>query len=59
MERYIQWRRDDGSSFDPWIRVHERVGGAILRSAPAAMHVTGSIPEWERWTGLALPESGA
>jgi len=34
MGRYIRWRRDDGSSFDPWIRVHERVGGrswAVLR----------------------------
>ncbi|MBM2823965.1 MAG: acetyltransferase family protein, partial [Thermoleophilia bacterium] len=24
IERYIEWRRDDGSHFDPWIRIHER-----------------------------------
>ena len=58
MERYMGWRRDDGLPLDPWIRVHERVGGEILRPASAAMHVTGSIAEWERWTGMALPESG-
>jgi hypothetical protein len=59
MERYMHWRRDDGLPFDPWIRVHERVGGEILRSASAAMRVTGSVAEWERWTGMDLPESGS
>jgi len=23
------------------------------------MRVTGSVAEWERWTGVAMPESGA
>jgi hypothetical protein len=59
MARYIHWRRSDGSPFDTWIRVHERVGGEILRSASAAMRVTGTVAEWERWTGMSLPESGA
>jgi hypothetical protein len=59
IERYIRWRRDDGLSFDPWIRVHERVGGEIVRPASAAMRVTGTVAEWESWTGLALPESGS
>ena len=31
IERYVEWRRDDGSHFDPWIRVHERVGGEIVQ----------------------------
>ena len=34
IERYVEWRRDDGSHFDPWIRVHERVGGEIVQAAP-------------------------
>jgi GNAT superfamily N-acetyltransferase len=59
MQRYIGWRHDDGSPFDPWIRVHERVGGEIVGCASAAMRVTGSVAEWERWTGVAMPESGA
>jgi GNAT superfamily N-acetyltransferase len=59
IERYIRWRRDDGLPFDPWIRVHERVGGEIVRSASAAMRVTGSIAEWEHWTRMELPQSGS
>jgi GNAT superfamily N-acetyltransferase len=58
MERYIQWRRDDGLPFDPWIRVHERVGGEILHAASAAMRVSGTVAQWEDWTGLRLPDSG-
>jgi hypothetical protein len=58
MGRYMHWRRDDGLPFDPWIRVHERVGGEILGPASEAMRVTGSVAEWERWTGMDLPQSG-
>lgn len=58
IERYIEWRRPDGSHFDPWIRVHERIGGTIARAAPAAMRVTGTVEQWEDWTGMALPVTG-
>jgi hypothetical protein len=59
MERYIRWRRADGLPFDPWIRVHERVGGDIVGPASAAMRVTGTVAEWEQWTEMTLPETGA
>lgn len=59
IERYIQWRRADGLPVDPWIRVHERVGGEIVGSATAAMRVAGSVADWEQWAGMALPESGS
>lgn len=59
MERYIRWRRDDGLPFDPWIRVHERVGGEILGAAPEAMRVTGTVADWAGWTGMAFPEAGS
>ena len=58
IERYAAWRRPDGSHFDPWLRIHERVGGEIVALAPASMTVTGSPAEWEEWTGLAFPEDG-
>jgi hypothetical protein len=29
IERYAAWRRPDGSHLDPWLRVHEVVGGEI------------------------------
>ena len=37
MTDYITWQRPDGMAFDPWIRVHERIGGRIARAASAAM----------------------
>lgn len=58
IERYVEWRREDGSHFDPWIRVHEIVGGAILAPAPRSMVISGTVGEWEEWTGMRFPEDG-
>jgi hypothetical protein len=57
-ERYIHWKRDDGSPFDPWIRVHWRAGAQIGRPELEAMELSAPIADWEEWTGLKLPESG-
>jgi hypothetical protein len=59
MENYAGWRRPDGTLFDPWLRVHEAVGGQSVGPAPAAMTVRGSVADWERWTGLAFPQTGS
>ena len=58
IERYAEWRRDDGLAFDPWMRIHERFGGRILRPEPRSARITGTIAEWEEWTGMPFPESG-
>ena len=58
IERYTDWRRDDGSHFDPWIRVHERVGGEILAMAPESMFMEAPVADWEEWTGMRFPEDG-
>ena len=58
MARYVEWRRDDGLLFDPWLRLHERLGAELLRVAPASMTIEGTVAEWEHWAGLAFPESG-
>jgi hypothetical protein len=39
--------------------MHERVGGEIVGPAASAMRVTGPVAQWERWTGIALPETGS
>jgi GNAT superfamily N-acetyltransferase len=59
MEDYLGWRRADGQLFDPWLRVHERLGGEILRVCPGSLVVEGTVSEWEEWTGMAFPESGS
>jgi hypothetical protein len=58
IERYISWRREDGQLLDPWMRVHERLGARLSATLPHSMHITGTVAEWESWTGLVFPESG-
>jgi hypothetical protein len=58
IEHYIAWRRDDGLPFDPWIRLHHRLGAEILGIAVESMDVRGTVADWENWTGMAFPESG-
>jgi len=57
-ERYIDWRGDDGAPFDPWLRVHYRLGAEFLKVMPESLTVTGTVAEWEEWTGMSFPESG-
>jgi GNAT superfamily N-acetyltransferase len=59
MARYIEWRRPDGTHFDPWLRTHERLGAEIAKVAPASSSIRGSLAEWEEWAGLAFPETGS
>ncbi len=58
MESYVRWKRDDGLPFDPWLRVHRKMGAEFMRVAPRPMLVTGTIREWESWTDMRFPESG-
>ncbi|HTW19398.1 MAG TPA: hypothetical protein VME70_04200 [Mycobacteriales bacterium] len=58
IDRYALWTRQDGSPFDPWIRLHVRVGGRILRGEPRSMEIVHPVSDWERWIGLSLPEDG-
>ena len=58
IERYQEWRREDGSHFDPWLRIHERVGGEIIAPAPDSMELVGPVADWEEWTGMRFPDDG-
>jgi hypothetical protein len=58
IEDYIGWRRDDGSHFDPWIRIHERMGGEIVAPAPDSMLMRAPVADWEEWTGMHFPADG-
>lgn len=58
IEEYGQWRRPDGLPFDPWMRVHARLGATILRGEPRSMEITAPVADWEQWTGMELPQPG-
>jgi GNAT superfamily N-acetyltransferase len=58
IERYLTWRREDGAHFDPWIRVHERVGGEIVAPSPESMTIEAPVSDWEDWTSMKFPDDG-
>lgn len=46
------------AAFDPWVRVHTRLGARIGPAIPRSLHITGTVGEWETWTRMAFPETG-
>jgi GNAT superfamily N-acetyltransferase len=58
IEEYAGWRRADGLPFDPWMRVHARLGASVVRAAPRSMEFAAPVADWERWLGMDLPEAG-
>jgi GNAT superfamily N-acetyltransferase len=58
IDRYVTWTRENGEPFDPWIRVHVRRGAKIAKPIPHSLRITGSVAEWEEWTGMRFPDDG-
>jgi len=58
IDHYAQWKREDGLPFDPWLRVHARLGATIVRPEPKSMRIEAPVEEWEHWTDMKFPEDG-
>jgi hypothetical protein len=58
IDEYAFRLRDDGLPVDPWIRLHVRLGGRVVRGEPESMRMEGTIAEWREWTGMPFPVSG-
>ncbi len=58
MARFAAWTRRDGRSIDPWIRTHQRMGAVVLGVASQSMTITGTVAQWESWTGMVFPDTG-
>lgn len=56
---YAGWTRTDGSAFDPWLRTHLRMGAQLLGTSPASQTFAGTVQQWQEWSGLDLPGTGA
>jgi GNAT superfamily N-acetyltransferase len=54
MREYLARRGPDGLPADPWLRTHEQLGARFVKVAPFAMTITGSLRQWENWTGGPL-----
>lgn len=58
IKRYAQWTRSDGAPFDPWLRVHWRLGAEQIQVAQSTLTVSGTVSEWETWTRMKFFDSG-
>lgn len=58
MSEYAFRVRDDGLPYDPWLRVHVRAGGRILKVCPVSMTIAGTLAQWRAWTGLPFDQAG-
>jgi hypothetical protein len=58
IQTFTTWLRPDGLPLDPWLRTHIRAGAHILTTAPHSQTMTGTVAQWETWTGLTLPSTG-
>jgi hypothetical protein len=56
---FMTWTREDGLPLDPWLRTHVRLGASFLAPATVSQTMTGTVAEWESWTGMVFPASGA
>lgn len=58
IEEYAQLRLPDGRHFDPWVRVHEGLGGKIIGVRENSASFRGTHEQWQEWTGTKLPLTG-
>jgi GNAT superfamily N-acetyltransferase len=58
LEHYVRWTRGDGLPADPWLRAHHRLGARPVCIATRWTTVSGSVEDWERWTGMTFRQSG-
>ncbi len=59
IDNYIKWKNKDGLPFDPWLRVHVRKKAKIIKVCRKAVEIKAAVKEWEAWTKMKFPESGA
>lgn len=49
---------EKGLPLDPWLRVHARLGGRILKPCHESKTIRGTRAEWEEWIKIKFPENG-
>ena len=59
IETYANRRDEKGRLLDPWLRVHEELGGERLGFMHESVTVTASIQDWEKWTEMRFSTSGS
>lgn len=58
IDEYITLKSDDGLPYDPWIRVHTKLGAKLIHPCHQSMYVSGTVQDWSEWTGMTFDQSG-
>jgi GNAT superfamily N-acetyltransferase len=58
MREYAQRVTEGGEPFDPWQQVHVSLGAKVIGPCDLAMVISGTVAEWEEWTGLGFDSDG-
>lgn len=58
MDKYAYWTTSRNEPFDPWLRIHARTDAEIMGIAAESMKISGSVKDWESWTGMLFPDTG-
>lgn len=59
MKRYLEMKDSRGFLSDPWLRVHARNGGKIIKVCGKSMIIPGTIGQWEKWSGTKFSSKGS
>ena len=58
MANYLAWRTPEGEVFDPWFRLHLRLGGVQVGVAYPSVTLRGTVAQWQEWAEMPLPSAG-
>lgn len=58
LKEYVEWRRPDGSRYDSWLKIHEGIGGRIVKISKDAMIATRPLEFWKELSGQDYLSSG-
>ena len=59
IEEYIQMRQEGSDlPFDPWLRLHVKLGGRIIKPCLESVVISENLDTWTKWTGVKFPQSG-
>ena len=58
IEEYLTWRASDDSYFDPWLRVHDKLGANFLHICYQSAKIVAPIADWMKWTAQTFEGPG-
>lgn len=59
MNDYIKWQNKKGDIYDPWLRLHLKQGGKIIKICSHSMQVEMSVASWQEYMNVEIIGSGS